>query len=173
MNKTIFGSLFFCAAAFAGQSVIVTNNSNQPVPVTGNAVAVNPSVATPEPAIIQLGVSFAYDAVAPKTVFNVPAGKRLVIENISARCQSYYATNQDFVLRLGAGQSTDLSWLHVPAPVVSQGFLLASVGATSMPVRAQVDYSTIWVDGERSIVPGLTSCVVTILGYYTPTPTIP
>ena len=180
MNNTAFANrqrlamtalgLLVSAVVFAQQPVLVTNGANQIIPVTGSEVAMNPVLATPNPVQIQLTVQFWYDSTAAMTTFALPAGQRLVIENFSARCKSLYATKQDFTLRLGSGQNTPLTWLHTPVPLVSQGFFMGAIGTGTMPVHAYIDSGLIWVDGERSVKFGVTSCAVTILGYYTPLP---
>src|SRR5690349_6414612 len=161
--------LFSTVAAWGQQPVVVTNNANQPVPVAGVIYLQNQVLSTPEPVQIQFTLDFGITATAPKVAFSIPFLKRLVIEHFAARCTSLNAATQEFFLRLGADQNTQLAWLDANAISYTQGgAFTGAIGANAKPVHAYLDAASVWVDGERSVIGGATSCTVTILGYYTP-----
>jgi hypothetical protein len=136
-------------------TVTVGNTALQPIPVK-------------EPLNQAVNLNFSL-AMAPgsrssdRGTFDIPAGKRLVIEHFAAECLS--SQPLELIVELST-LSVNLSFLSTKSMPLSSGESL-SVGAG--PVRAYLDdTATVAVQVVRDTLEGTTGCRVTVLGYLTP-----
>jgi hypothetical protein len=144
------------SSAFAQARVTVTNGPSAPVPVTGTVNA-NPAPQILNPYQTQgaIGDSATCAPQCTITFPVVPAGKRLVITNVSAQA----GANNDPMVIEGNGAS-----YFVPKPYPAASYLNAPVTVYFEPGSTP---------SARFFVPNATehtSLIVTFVGYFVPIP---
>lgn len=137
-------------------TVTVGNTDLQPIPVK-------------EPLKEPVYASFSF-TIAPglgastEGTYPIPAGKRLVVEHLSAGCrsESNNYVNANLLhngVRLTVLGLTSVPFLNFPGEVISTG---------ALPVSAYIDEGTLAVSVGRVSGVGSTYCTATVLGYLTP-----
>ena len=155
------------------QQVVVTNTAAQPVPTSvqgtvnvnvGNAVAVHEP--SREPIKISQTVVIANgDSAGLGTNYNIPTGKRLVLQQFSMDCLLSAGAYAMSYITTYDGDVAYLPTTLMPWPSQGAGFYRA-VG--NSPINWTQDSGVLQFGAQRSGTSGVGSCVVVITGYLTP-----
>lgn len=150
----------------SGQAAAQTNNVNVvnvPTVTVGNAVTVQEPVR--EPVFVQKGIDMVDGVKFNDTMhYDVPAGKRLMLETFNASCSSVIAqpVNVGF-----APPNLGYYAVSVTLPIVPWGS--GSFSAQTVPVHMMVDGGSLTLSAQRP-GGGFINCAVTLIGYLTPLP---